>query len=227
MDFSNGQISSSRRDLAEIPAVDRETVTMGYVSLIMAGAFIMILLEHGVHAFRMRPIIRQYMALFTIRPAIALIIAIALVLCSVFFGKSIIFALCKKESILLEFDADKFIFNSKAVKWEELRKITYAELITISRSARYNITVYLQPAGEAPLPCEITGNTIFKASYKKIVQLIADKFYKYYGAVHGVMLKKSFFSDTYELKPVSGKNILQTETLPGADSPVEMPQMFK
>ncbi|MCL2335052.1 MAG: hypothetical protein FWC57_03205 [Endomicrobia bacterium] len=220
MDFSNGQISSSGRDAVELIAVDRKTAGTAYAAIVIAVALLLVLF------------IKLRAAESGIMPVIFLIAFISVVVIS---AKKIIFLMCKKNKAVLEFDADNFIFNGEPIKWADMRKITYKEFIKRSRYSRYNITVhYERPMGANPLgskkvitPVELTGDTVFKAGSKETAQLIADKFYKYYGAVHGVMLKKSFFSDTYELKQVSGKNVLQTETLPGADSPAEMPQMFR
>ena len=121
-------------------------------------------------------------------------------------------------------------------------QITYGEFPD-SKNNRYHITIhyeyitkekvikdilkkeqFVKTDVKEKLSMLITEGIVLKISSKKISRLIADKFYQYYGASHGVMLKKHLFLRKYELRPSSG----QIKNMPqNTDSSIQIPKMFR
>jgi len=218
MDFFNEQIYDGR-DAVEIPVVDKKAATSTF-SAVMVAVVIAMFLSAKFGGFS--------------KPVILPIIFMVLILCILFLGKSVIFLLLKKNKVVFEFNPENFIFNGEAIKWADMQKITYREFTGKGRGragASYYIRIYCGIAKEEFAKTEvkekyfieITGNTVLKISSKEAAKLIAEKFYRYYGFSQGVMLKKSFFSGNYELKPVSQKDVLQKDT----DSSIETTKMFR
>lgn len=210
MDFYNGQISYDGLDTIEIPAVDKKAATSLFSTVMIAIVLAMVILIK----FGGAP-----------KPVILPVVFMALMFCVFFLGKRIVFLLCKNKKVILQFDPENFTFNGETVKWADMQKITYREFTGKGRGragASYYIRIY---CGKEFV--EITGNTVLKISSKEAAKLIADKFYRYYGFSHGVMLEKSFFSGNYKLTPASQKDVLQKDTAQSTDSPAGTPKMFR
>ncbi len=197
MKHSNN-LSYDGKDTIEIPAVSKKTSDAA-ILIIMSAIMVFIALNI------------DKMFIFS---ALLIFVSIACVISIYLLIKPIMFLLCKKKNIKFEFNAEGFVYSGKTIKWADIKKIEYKEFIYQSKHTRYHIKVYYEGMWivndvlknkknevKRLIPLEITENIILKPGSKKIAELIADKFYRYYGAANGLMLKKRLFMNKYELKP--------------------------
>lgn len=242
MSFSHEQISYTGQDITEIPAVYERTADQIATILILLalGAFpasVLISVETDFKYTWQIFAAYLFVVLFLLRPTTFLLCCL----------------LREKTKVIFEFNAEGFICNKKTVKWADIRKIEYTEFGNPFRfynkrpikPTPYYITIHCEHITEEkiikkdelkkteyetnvtkPFSIKIIGDDVLKVSSQKAVNFIADKFYHYYGALHGVMLKKHY-ANCYKLAPISQKDVLQTNTLSSAGSSNQLPKVFK
>jgi len=231
VDFSNGKISSAGHDTIEIPVVNRKIILGVYQIVIILS--ILLIFSFSDFIIAMLPQ-SKLIAVLLIPFLVASVVGL------LFCVKQIIFSFSKNK-VMLEFDNEKFIFNGEIIKWADILKITCSDSFWIRRGVilrdSYNITIsceYIAYVGCAKeyISKELTKNNSLKIGVGKTVKLIADKFYQYYGTLHGVvMLKDGFLPSfiypiTYELKQVSRKDVFQEDSLKSKDE-IKLPNMFR
>ncbi|MCL2144280.1 MAG: hypothetical protein FWH43_02110 [Endomicrobia bacterium] len=232
MNFSDEQILYIGRDAVEIPVVNKTAAQITYYAIITLPII-------AIFLFIDKWFFKSGIGIWPIY------ILAVFIFGGIFLNKSIIFLLCGKKKVIFEFNSENFIYNGKAVKWADMQKISYGEFPN-GKNNLYHIKIYYKGLAEEkivkdilkkegsskiiakePHHMEIINDIVLKISSKKMTKLIADKFYQYYGALHGVMLKENFFFKKYELKSVSGQNIGQKNPAKSADSEIQLPKLFK
>ena len=212
MNFSNEQTYAGR-DIVEIPAISKKALNLIFLAMIpvvsVLFAWLMMMLDLSKFGIWL------------------ICVLVMFVCCGFFLAEKLAFSFCKKKKVEFEFTAENFIYNGKAIKWADMQKISY--IWSGSGKSRHisHISVYYENtvAGtnfKVHSIMEIAENITLKISLSKVKKLIADKFYHYYGSLHGVMLKKRFFWSCYKLTPISRKDALQN-----ANSSNQLPKIFK
>ena len=176
---TNKQISYNVSDIIEIPVVNEKYARLTLFILLLTPAILL----------------NVYLWTNDRNFSVAIFLFLALMLCVLSFYKNFIFLICRNEKITLGFNYENIIYDDIKIKWADIWKIKYNEFRP-SKHNYYHITIFSKNGIHI-----ITKDKVFKTSSGKIVNLIAAKFYQYYGVLHGSMLKKRTFLKSYELKP--------------------------
>ncbi|MDR1696554.1 MAG: hypothetical protein LBR69_08035 [Endomicrobium sp.] len=244
MEFFNEQMLFSGKDTVEIPCANKRAVELvRFIAVFLAAAlFVPVIII--LPAFPIKDLAEHRKGLLLIFAAVGAVY--------IFLTKLIILSLYGKNKFIFEFNNEGFIAGGKAIKWADMQAISYGEYSLRRRNDSYYITIYYEQIAKEKITkdvltkpetgksdvkdkffAEITKGIILKMNSEKAAKLIADKFYQYYGTSQGLMLKKqlpviSFLKGfDYKIEQISGKGVLQKDTVQSEGSSIQIPNMFR
>ena len=172
-----------KRDVVEIPAININRKPTWLIVVIIVFWLLLICV-----VIQMNPSI--------VMPTL-IIMTVCIIGC-LFFSDTIIylfvFLLWKKKKIKFEFSAENLICDGKAIKWTDIRRIYFSEIDSRSMNNFVYLTVDYEQNVEDKVKNEkfdvyMVKGSLFR-SPEEVLKLIADKYYQYFGVLHGTVLKK-------------------------------------